>query len=195
MTDIILNGTSVVQACDSTATLVDGTLVAIINGQPDCHYPAALGVTVVSGITLPSPWPGYGYTYSAETFTQNPAPAVQQTPTQMYLAQLALGIALTSTGNSALNATYTTPVPNGPATNAAAQANITAIEASIGAGRGLPGGGSTFNYYDSSGASHAFDTTHWNEAATAFMNYSYALQDWYLGGCSGSSPSNQITIA
>jgi hypothetical protein len=121
----------------------------------------------------------------------NPPP----TPYQQYEQQLSSGIVLTSTGTSTLSGTYTVPVPNGPAQNAAAQANITAIETSIAAGRGLPGGGATFNYYDSSGAPHSFNATNWGNFATAVMNYSYTLQGWYLGGCSGSPPSNALTIA
>jgi len=112
----------------------------------------------------------------------------------VYLATLAAGVVVTCTGNSALSGTYTVPVPNGPAPNMAAQANIVSVAAALAGNKGLPGGGSTFNYYDASGTPHAFDATHWGEFETEMMNYSYNLQGWALGGFSGDPPSNKVSI-
>jgi hypothetical protein len=72
MTTIILSGTAVLQTCDSATTDAAGDVIAIIGGKPDCVYPAALGVTAVNSVTLPSPWPGNGYTYSGGIFVQKP---------------------------------------------------------------------------------------------------------------------------
>lgn len=100
-------------------------------------------------------------------------------------AYLATGIVLTSTGNPALNGVY--PL------DAQSQAQITGIATSIAAGRGLPGGGSTFLYQD-----HPFSSADWLNFATACEGWVYdtfqALGEMVIAG-SGSLPSTAVSIA
>ena len=98
---------------------------------------------------------------------------------------LATGVQIESTGNSNLNGTY----PMDPAS----QQQITGIATSISAGRGLPGGGSTFRYQG-----HQFDQTSFLNFATAAENWVYnsyqALGEIVMTG-SGSMPEQPVTIA
>ncbi|MDE1943472.1 MAG: hypothetical protein KGI47_10085, partial [Betaproteobacteria bacterium] len=93
-------------------------------------------------ITAPSNYTqadmGY-YVYANGTLTLNTA---QQT----YDMLIAGGITLTSTVTPALNGTYST--------NETAQKNISGIVTGIAASLGLPGGGTTFQYQDATGAFH-----------------------------------------
>lgn len=103
---------------------------------------------------------------------------------------LAQGCALTSTGTPALDGTY--------ALDDKSQQNIAAIADGIANGKGLPGGGSTFNYPDATGAEHAFDAAHWTAAAAAFETYIYdfgqALEALVTGG-SATMPAAAVTIS
>lgn len=115
---------------------------------------------------------------------------------QTYSAQIAKGLTVVCASNatictSDLAGTYTVPVVNQPPTpaNSAAQNNITSIETSIAAGRGLPGGGSTFSYFDVSGTAHSFSSAAWAEFATAMRDYSYALQVALITAQAGGTPS------
>ena len=123
------------------------------------------------------------YTYANGTVTLN-------TPLIEYEALIAGGIVLTSTGTPALNGTYsTTP---------AAAVNISGIATSIANGLGLPGGGTTFNYRDSSGAPHAFDAAHFLPFAAAVRDFIYHCDDALAtiqNGGTATFPSNQVTIA
>jgi hypothetical protein len=89
-----------------------------------------------------------------------------------------------STGTSALDGFY--PM------DAQTQAQITSIATSITAGRGLPGGSSTFVFQG-----HVFNQTQFLNFATAVENYIYnfyqALGQIVLTG-SGSLPSQPITM-
>jgi hypothetical protein len=100
------------------------------------------------------------------------------------------GITLTSTGTPALNGTYST-MPN-------ALINISGIASSIVNGLGLPGGGTTFNYRDTSGVAHTFDSSHFIEFAKAVRDFVYQCEETLntiqLGG-TATFPSNQITIS
>ncbi len=125
---------------------------------------------------------GY-YTYANGVVTLNSAQVE-------YESLLSGGIVLTSTGTPALNGTYSV--------NAAAQHNISGVMSGIANGMGLPGGGSTFSYQDSSGAFHAFDVTHFTALAKAVRDFVYgcdvALATAQAGG-TPTWPSNQVTIA
>ena len=123
------------------------------------------------------------YTYANGTVTLN-------TPLLEYEALLAGGITLTSTGTPALNGTYsTTPT---------AMVNTAGIATSIANGLGLPGGGATFNYRDSSGAAHAFDAAHFLPFAAAVRDFVYHCDEamaTIAAGGTATFPSNQVTIA
>lgn len=98
---------------------------------------------------------------------------------------LATGVQIASTGTPSLNGTYSM--------DPASTQQITGIATSISAGRGLPGGGSTFFYQG-----HQFDETSFLNFATAAENWLYnvyqSLGQIVMTG-SGSMPSQPVTIA
>ena len=97
----------------------------------------------------------------------------------------AAGINITSTGTPSLNDTY----PLDPQS----QQYITSISTGVAAGKGLPGGGSTFMYNG-----HSFTAANFLAFAQAAEDYAYNLVQ-ALGGIvisgAGSMPSSNITIA
>jgi len=96
-----------------------------------------------------------------------------------------------TTCTSAITGTYTVATAfNSPSPeNSTAQANINSIETAIAAGRGLPGGGTSFIYFDKSGSPHTFNSDSWAEFATAMFNYSYSLQVALITAKSGGTPT------
>lgn len=95
------------------------------------------------------------------------------------------GMQLESTGTPALNGTY----PLDPAS----QSRITSVAASIAAGRGLPGGGSTFIYQG-----HAFTADQFLDFAEAAENYVYNLNEalaQMVLARTGSLPEQPVVIA
>jgi len=102
------------------------------------------------------------------------------------VAALLAGIILTSLATGALDGTYDVS----PAT----QIQISGVVAGIGAGLGLPGGGGTFNWPDTSGVPHSFDETNFKNFATAVSTYVYTLNQ-IIGGAILSLPDPNITIA
>ena len=96
------------------------------------------------------------------------------------------GIVLTCTSVSALSGTY--------AIDPLSQAKMTSIAAAIGAGLGLPGGGSTFNYPDISGALHPWTAGEFPAFAKAALDLVYAL-DMVVLGQTETLPSTAWTIA
>ena len=99
----------------------------------------------------------------------------------VFNAALAAGIAVTSTGTSALNATYSVTQE--------AQDNAAAVAASIGSGQGLPGGGTTFEYLDSANVPHAFTAAQFLTLADAIRNYVYQLDIQLATAQNGGTPS------
>lgn len=116
------------------------------------------------------------------------AKAIAQAPAQ-FDAAVSAGLTITSTGTPALNGTY--------AVDTAARDVISAVEAGIAGGKGLPGGGSTFNHLDIAGVPHAFDATSFPNFAAAVRDYYYALIQTLVsikGGHGGTWPSASATI-
>lgn len=101
---------------------------------------------------------------------------------------LALGLNIVSTSNPALNGNY----------NIADQAtNITAVATGIAAGKPLPGGGSTFNYPDSSSVMHAFTAANFMDFAIAVEGFVYNFEqalNALLNGQSATLPPNTVQI-
>lgn len=97
----------------------------------------------------------------------------------------ASGLQITSTSTPALNGAY--------AVDALSQADIVAIETSINAGKGFPGGTPTFNYPDISGKMREFSQTQFTAFASAIRDYVYALKS-VSGGASQNFPENTATI-
>jgi|SRR5579885_1108394 len=111
-------------------------------------------------------------------------------PEAVYAAKIAAGIQIVSTGTPALSGTY--------AVTDAAIGKLDGIIAGINAGKGLPGGGGTFNYPDVTGAMHAFDATSIVNLAAALRDYLYALiqtEAALIGGHAAEWPSLPVTIA
>jgi hypothetical protein len=109
---------------------------------------------------------------------------------QVVPALLSAGVAVASTGTPALNGSYTLdPV---------SQVQITAIGAGIAAGKGLPGGGGTFNWPTATGTLVAFSSANFLNFATALetflYNFNQALMALTAGGVA-TLPSTSITIA
>lgn len=109
-----------------------------------------------------------------------------KTLTQKAMAQLAAGLAITSTGTPTLNGTY--------GCDSVSQADIVAIETSLNAGKGFPGGATTFGYPDMSGALHSFSQTEFTAFAAAVRDYVYALRS-VISGQSTTLPASTASIA
>ncbi|HZT90244.1 MAG TPA: hypothetical protein VFA12_20055 [Stellaceae bacterium] len=106
-----------------------------------------------------------------------------------YAVLKAAGCRISSTATPSLDAAY--------AIDDASIGKITAIAAGIGNGKGLPGGGSTFNLYDASGAAHAIGNADFLNLAAALETYVYDLiqaQASMLGGHGGTWPTQPVTI-
>ena len=103
-------------------------------------------------------------------------------PSAIYAA----GLTITSTGTPALDGVY--------ALDSASQFNISSVMLGIAAGQGLPGGGSTFNYLDTSGTPHSFDVTNFTNFAVAVRDYITAII-YYAQGITDTPPSSTVTIA
>lgn len=101
-------------------------------------------------------------------------------------AALAAGLAIVSTGTPALNGTYTV--------DQLSQSDIIAIETSLNAGKGFPGGATTFNYPDAAGAFHGFSEANFTNFAAAVRDYVYGLKS-VIAGASTTLPATSATIA
>jgi hypothetical protein len=108
------------------------------------------------------------------------------TPASIAAAALSGGLAVTSTGTPALNGTY--------AIDQLSQMDIIAIETSLNAGKGFPGGATAFNYADVSGAMHSFTQANFTDFAAAVRDYVYALKS-VIAGASTTLPPATATIA
>jgi len=105
---------------------------------------------------------------------------------QQALSALAVGITISSTGTPALNGAYVC--------DQISQMDIIAIETSISAGKGFPGGATTFNYPDVTGTMHSFTEANFTDFAAAVRDYVYALKS-VIAGASTSLPAASTTIA
>lgn len=112
--------------------------------------------------------------------------SAQATLSAQATAALLAGLQITSTGTPALNGTY--------ACDQLSQMDIIAIETSLNAGKGFPGGATTFNYPDTTGAMHSFSATNFANFAAAIRDFVYACKS-VITGQSGTLPSGAATIA
>lgn len=178
------------------AIINNGAIVNVIAWDGVNSYMPPSGDTVVpvSGTA------GIGWTYANGAFSAPAAPAL--TPDQQYAQALQTGVVVSCASGSSVcvssnTGTFTAPAINGQSANATTQGNITSIETSIAAGRGLPGGGSSFAYFDPNGTSATFTQAQWNEFATSMMNYTYALQLAHSQANAGQTPTwpaSQLTL-
>ena len=125
-----------------------------------------------------------GWTYSLGVFAAPVAP--KPTLAQQAQAMLSAGCQIASTGTPALNATY--------AVDSLSQMHVVAVETSIAAGKGLPGGGGTVNWPDVTGALHAFTAANFSDFAAALRDFVFALSA-IVASNSGTLPAQPVTIA
>ncbi len=107
-------------------------------------------------------------------------------PAALAAAAFDAGLMIVSTGTPALNGTY--------AIDQLSQMDIIAIETSLNAGKGFPGGSASFNYADTTGALHSFTQANFTDFAAAVRDYVYALKS-VIAGASMTLPSTTSTIA
>ncbi|CAG9244899.1 conserved hypothetical protein [Paraburkholderia caribensis] len=99
---------------------------------------------------------------------------------------LAIGLKIASTSTPALNSTY--------AVDQLSQSDIIAIETSLNAGKGFPGGSTTFSYPDAAGALHTFSAASFTNLAAAVRDFVYGCRA-VIAGASTTLPSTSVTIA
>jgi hypothetical protein len=148
----------------------------------DCFTPELVAqfVAVPDGLAVVPGW-----TYDGTTFAP---PAPPTPPTVQEQAQALLGQPVTVVSTSlpdALNGIYPIDV--------ATQVQINTIAGAINAGLGLPGGGVTFNWADTSGAMHPWPATQFTAFAKEVMNYGYALSQ-VAQGHGDTLPSSTLTV-
>lgn len=127
-----------------------------------------------------------GYAFNGTTFTAPIIVAPPQTLAQQAAAAMSAGLQITSTVTPALNGTY--------AVDQLSQMDIIAIETSLSAGKGLPGGAASFGYQDVTGAFHSFTPANFKDFAAAVRDYVYALRAFSVG-TSSSLPIGSATIS
>jgi hypothetical protein len=134
-----------------------------------------------------SPMPAHGWSATESAGSWSFAAPVAPTPTSTEQAGAALdaGLSIASTGTPALNGTY--------AIDQLSQMDIIAIETSLNAGKGFPGGAVAFNYADTSGVMHAFTAANFADFAAAVRDYVYALKS-VIAGASMTLPAPTSTI-
>jgi hypothetical protein len=141
----------------------------------------------VTGVS-PAPQPYWSYT-APSTFAAAAEPVLR--PADMYNAAIAAGCQIVSTANpSTLDGTY----PLDPLS----VGKITAIAAGINAGKGLPGGGSTFNLLDVAGNAHPIGSGDFLNLAAALETYVYdcsVAEMTLLGGHVATWPTMPVTIS
>jgi hypothetical protein len=116
-------------------------------------------------------------------------PIIIPGPTTLQLqasAALLAGIVLTSLNSGTLDGTYDVSPQS--------TQSMAGVLAGIGAGIGLPGGGATFLWPDTSGTPHAFNATNFKNFAAAASGYTYTLNQ-IIGGAILPLPDFNITIA
>ena len=126
-------------------------------------------------------WQAYQKWLSAGN-TPNPVPALPLTTQAAHY--LAGGLTITS-GNSALDGTYSVTPPNNH--------TINAIITSIANGTGLPLGLSQVAIFDMSGAQHLFDTQEVSDFAVVFRDFVQGVY-LYVAGQAPSLPPNSVHL-
>jgi len=101
-------------------------------------------------------------------------------------AALAAGLKVSSTSTPALNGTY--------AVDALSQMDIIAIETSLNAGKGFPGGSTTFGYPDCAGVQHAFTESAFTDFAAAVRDYVYGIRA-VISGAATTLPASSVAIS
>jgi hypothetical protein len=111
-------------------------------------------------------------------------------PATLAAQKIKAGLAVASTATPAISATY--------AVDAQAEFNIVALETSLNAGQGFPGGATTFGYPDMAGVKHTMTASQFTALAAAIRDYIAALDatlQTLLAGGMASWPSASAPIA
>lgn len=122
----------------------------------------------------------------AAAFPGYPQASQQEALAMQALAAMNSGLQLSSVSSPALNGTY--------ACDAISQADIIAIETSLNAGKGFPGGATVFSYPDMGGALHAFNEANFTDFAAAVRDFVYGCRA-VIAGSSNRLPPSMATIA
>lgn len=165
------------------ARVVSGVVFEIVEipdgaALADCFQPSFAALLTPCQSTVQQGW-----TYSGTAFAAPvpPSPTVQQQAAAMLLGPVMVQCAAVP----AINGLY--PL------DTVTQARITSIAAAINAGFGLPGGGDTFNWSDTSGTMHAWPAAQFTEFAKASMDFVYAASQVAQGNGT-ALPSTTLTI-
>lgn len=147
---------------------------------------------------LPRPIPSYSDLYGV-LLSRVPMIAAAVAPTWItndYLSPdqalgffLSQGIMITSTGTPALNGVYDISPDS--------QLKISGVVTGVTAGKGIPGGASTFAWQDMGGVPHEFTSTQFIDFAAAIEEYMYSLymtEGVLLNGGSVDWPDSTVTI-
>jgi hypothetical protein len=142
-------------------------------------------VSVFANAQDPEVWPNQGEIADTDArYIQFISPA--PTPASKAAEAMAAGLTITSTSTPAIDGTFTV--------DQVSQMDIIAIETSLNAGKGFPGGAATFNYADVSGVMHSFTEANFTDFAAAVRDYVYALKS-VIAGASTTIPPATATIA
>lgn len=159
--------------------------------------PTFFAEIVAAGLnSLPFSWSAdgtlvFGSDMSAAQISSVEAVYAAHDPSAVPLAEQAKaamvgGLAIVSTATPALNGTY--------AVDRLSQMDVIAIETSLSAGKGFPGGAATFNYPDASGAMHSFSEANFTDFAAAVRDFVYGCNA-VIAGSSTTLPASTVTIA
>lgn len=114
------------------------------------------------------------------------APASTPTAAQQASVMMATGLTVVGANTPALNGTFSV--------DQLSQMDIIAVETSINAGKGFPGGATTFSYPDTAGVMRSFSASDFTNFAAAVRDYVYALRS-VIAGASTTLPAASVTIA
>lgn len=170
---------------DQYAIVENGVVTNMIlwDGDTESWSPPAgiSAVSVADGLEI-----GIGWAYNGTSFAAPVVVAVPPSLSQQAQAALSARLQIVSTSTPALNGTY--------AIDQLSQMDIIAIETSLNAGKGFPGGATVFNYADTAGVMHSFTAANFTDFAAAVRDYVYSLKS-VIAGASTILPSAIATIA
>ncbi|WP_322069976.1 hypothetical protein [Paraburkholderia bannensis] len=114
------------------------------------------------------------------------APAIALTIAQQAAKAMTAGLAIESASTPSINGVY--------AVDQLSQMDVIAIETSLNAGKGFPGGATAFGYPDAAGALHSFSQANFADFAAAVRDFVYGCKS-AIGGQSTMIPSATVAIA
>jgi hypothetical protein len=138
------------------------------------------------GVPIAAPSTLTPYVPSAADIAAQQADAARAKLMAQVNSALAGGLTITSIGTSALNGTY--------AVDQLSQMDIIAIETSLNAGKGFPGGATEFGYPDSLGALHMFTEANFTDFAASVRDFVYGIKA-VISGAETTLPPSTTTIS